>query len=37
MEHIEEDYKVTKADIAAALEFAKDASEYQISSYEAVA
>ena len=37
MEHIQEDYKVTKEDIAAALEFAKDASEYQVSSYEAVA
>jgi len=37
MEHIQEDYKVTKEDISAALEFAKDASEYQVSSYEAVA
>lgn len=37
MEHIQEDYRVTKEDVAAALEFAKDASEYQVSSYEAVA
>lgn len=37
MEHIQEDYQVAKEDIAAALEFAKDASEYQVSSYEAVA
>ena len=37
MENIQEDYKVTKEDIAAAVEFAKDASEYQVFSYEAVA
>ena len=37
MEQIQEDYQVTKDDLAAALEFAKEASEYQVSSYEAVA
>ena len=37
MEQIQEDYRVTKEDLAAALEFAKEASEYQVSSYEAVA
>ncbi len=37
MEHIQEDYHVTKEDITAALEFAKDASEYQVYSYGAVA
>ena len=37
MEQIQEDYQVTKDDLVAALEFATEASEYQISSYEAVA
>lgn len=34
---IEQDYQVSREDIQAALEFAREASDYQISSYEAVA
>jgi uncharacterized protein (DUF433 family) len=37
MEQIQEDYQIAKEDIAAALEFAKEASDCQISIYEAVA
>jgi uncharacterized protein (DUF433 family) len=37
MEQIQEDYQVSREDIGAALEFAKEASEYQVSSYDAVA
>jgi uncharacterized protein (DUF433 family) len=37
VEQIQEDYKVTQEDISAALEFARDASEYQTFSYNAVA
>jgi uncharacterized protein (DUF433 family) len=37
MERIQEDYQVSREDIGAALEFAKEASEYQVSSYDAVA
>ncbi len=37
MEQIQQDYQIVKEDIAAALEFAKEASDCQISVYEAVA
>jgi uncharacterized protein (DUF433 family) len=37
MEQIQQDYQVAREDIAAALEFAKEASDCQISVYEAVA
>ena len=37
MEQIQQDYQVAREDIADALEFAKEASDCQISVYEAVA
>ena len=37
MEQIQQDYQIAREDIVAALEFAKEASDCQISVYEAVA
>ena len=37
MEQIQQDYQIAKEDVVAALEFAKEASDCQISIYEAVA
>ena len=37
MEQIQQDYQITREDLVAALEFAKEASNCQISVYEAVA
>jgi uncharacterized protein (DUF433 family) len=37
MEQIQQDYQIAKEDVVAALEFAREASDCQISIYEAVA
>ncbi len=37
MEQIQQDYQIAREDLVAALEFAKEASDFQISVYEAVA